>query len=427
MSTGVYATVDNPIDVPGTCPNGQASPVPGAHIENGRFGRALVHLWFTVLFGKRLEASDHACGLFELELERLRSVDQLRAPEAVRQGPPQENHDVVAYGVLQRWGLVGRIEVSEQINSRRLHGQFGKVRLPAKDPDQPTGLLRECEVGKSFTDCRLRPIGGLHNKSGSACVEPNPKTPGSEHAIPHSQCRDSCSRKDLRDAIQAPPKIIGNKLLPRGATAIHPTIGCVPILREFLQFIIQSHGHPPLDAFDSHLELAESNASQCRARLFSTAVLAKGCAPGARQATERLRRDNLPSCRRARGRHVHAVGWVGMVLLLLGGVASCTAPNPAIRCSYSETSPQEHAGDAYCAVEPGEHADKILHLVADELDLDLLMTPSTEPPSVAFALTLRAPAIDCPLTGGSWVTDGGGTIGAHIYCGDALVAFVVTY
>jgi hypothetical protein len=118
---------------------------------------------------------------------------------------------------------------------------------------------------------------------------------------------------------------------------------------------------------------------------------------------------------------------VGVVLLgLLVSVVGCTSPNPLLRCAYSETSPARSWGDAYCVVEPGERADKILHLRAEGLDLDLLMTPSTEPPSVAFAITsIRAPLQECPLTPGSWVIDDSGAIATHIYCGETLLAFTL--
>lgn len=122
---------------------------------------------------------------------------------------------------------------------------------------------------------------------------------------------------------------------------------------------------------------------------------------------------------------------LSLVLLATG----CTATNPATSCAYSETSPQKRTGDAYCAVTVGVGecwkrpcaGDKLVSVMTDDLDLDLLMTPSNEPPSVAFSLTLRAPTIDCPLTGGSWVTDDGGTIAAHIYCGGYLIAFTAVY
>jgi hypothetical protein len=69
--------------------------------------------------------------------------------------------------------------------------------------------------------------------------------------------------------------------------------------------------------------------------------------------------------------------------------------------------------------------DKLVTVQADGLALDLLVTPSSEPPSVAFALTMRAPLDHCPLTPGSGVLDDEDVISAHIYCGDILLALTV--
>lgn len=120
-----------------------------------------------------------------------------------------------------------------------------------------------------------------------------------------------------------------------------------------------------------------------------------------------------------------------LAMLMAGcdGSSDALSGSISVSCAYSMSSPISLSGTATCSNTVGGFGEPttIVHIQGQGININLGLTRSTEPPSMAFAvMDIQAPFNACVRgAAGSWVTDDGSKITTHILCPSGLLALAV--
>lgn len=123
--------------------------------------------------------------------------------------------------------------------------------------------------------------------------------------------------------------------------------------------------------------------------------------------------------------------WVAVLAVMAGcdGSNDALSGSISVSCAYSMTSPISLSGTATCSNTVGGFGEPttIVHVQGQGINIELGLTRSNQPPSMAFAvMDIQAPFNACVRGAvGSWVTDDGSKITTHILCPSGLLALTV--